>query len=390
MEVARAHARHVALIAALILAPSLHAQAPPRGQPPAPEKGVGASSPPDQPDTRRAEAEQHLRDGTALTSNGQFPQAIPHFLAARDVLAGNFALEFNLALCYVGTRQFPEAIRILSRMRGRRSGVQNLLAQAYIGARQPEAARKAFVEAVAISPKEERLYLQVSEACFDEGLYSLGLEVLTTGLANLPDSASLHFERGIFRVQQDDNQSANADFQTAQTLAPNSQIAAIAAAEQAFIAGRMEDVIRSARAGIRSGYTHYLLLTMLGEALLRNGATPDTPADFQEAQEVLEKAVAEQPGYPSSHIALGRIYLALGRVPDAVAQLEAGRRLDPRNKAVYPPLATAYRRSSQPEKAEEAIAALATLNREDADRTRTAEGGHAGYLSGNPLPAKKP
>ncbi|HEV3198296.1 MAG TPA: tetratricopeptide repeat protein, partial [Bryobacteraceae bacterium] len=154
--------------------------------------------------------------------------------------------------------------------------------------------------------------------------------------------------------------------------------------------GRMQDVIRSARAGIQAGYSHYLLLTMLGEALLRAGATPDTPAEFNDARAALEKAVIIRPGYSSSHIALGRIYLTLGRTADAVAQLEAGRRLDPRNKAVYPPLASAYQRSAQPEKAREALGALAELNREDAARIRAADGGRAGYVAGKPGHENKP
>ncbi len=343
---------------------------------------VGRANPP---------AETELRLGITLTSRGQFQQAIPHFLAARGRVTDSFALEFNLALCYVGTRQFPAAIRILSVIPDSRQAAQvrNLLTQAFVGDRQTEAAWKTFQEAAALAPKSTSLYLLVSQACLDEGLDELGARVLDTGLRNLPDSAQLHFEQGILHSRHDDNELAAREFQRAQTLAPGSEIAYIAAAEQALIAGRIRDVIDSARAGIHAGHTHYLLLTMLGEALLRAGAMPETP-EFQEARSVLEQAVAARPGYSSSHIALGRIYLTLGRTADAVAQLETGRRLDPRNKAAYPPLAAAYQRSGQSDQAKETLAALAGLNREDAARTRSANGGHAGYLSGKPPQDKKP
>jgi tetratricopeptide (TPR) repeat protein len=390
MEVSRPNAWFAtATLAAVLLASAARAQSPSRGQPPNQPERASDPFPQDQPQAGNQQAEQDLRQGIELTSRGQFQQAIPHFLAARGRVVESFPLEFNLALCYVGTRQFPKAIDILSHIRGRRSNVKNLLAQAYIGAHQPDDALKAFEEGVAIAPRDESLYLQVSETCFDEGLYDLGSRVLAVGLENLPDSAPLHFERGVFRVQQDDNEQADQDFEAARKLAPDSQIAYISSAEQAFISGRVEDVIRFARAGIRAGYTHYLLLTMLGEALLRAGATPSTPAEFDEAQQVLERAVAEQPGYSSAHIALGRIYLMRGQLPDALAQLEAGRRLDPHDKAVYPPLAAAYRRSGEPEKANAALAVLEKLNREDENRIRSGEGGHAGYLSGKPLAGKK-
>ncbi len=337
-------------------------------------------------DDGRQQAERDLQSGIALTRRGEFRQAIPLFLGARGRVAEEFALEFNLALCYVGTRQFPLAIRILTGMGGgKRAGdVKNLLAQALVGDHQQEAAFRALQEAAEISPKNERLYVLVSQACLDEGLNDLGLKVLDVGMRNLPDSARLHFQRGLLHSQLDEAEAANREFQLAQKLAPNSDIAYIAGAEQAFQSGQVQDVIRIAREGIRAGCTHYLLLTMLGEALLRAGATPATPAEFHEAQEALEKAVADRPGYSSAHIGLGKIYVALDRIPDALAQLETGRQLDPRNRAAYPPLAAAYRRAGQPAKAREALAALAELNRQEADRIGSAEGGHAGYTGGAP------
>jgi predicted Zn-dependent protease len=324
-----------------------------------------------------------LREGIALTTKGQFEQAIPHFLTARDRGVKSFALEFNLALCYVGVRRFPDAIGILTAISpgARAADVKELLAQAYVGDRQAEPAWKTFQEAAVLAPDRERLYLLVSQACLEEGLTDLAGRVLETALRNLPGSPRLHFERGILFSQQDDNAQAIREFQQAQERSPGSEIAYIAATEQALIEGRMQEAIASARAGIRAGYTHYLLLTMLGETLLRGGAAPAAP-EFAEARAALEQAIAKRPSYPSSHISLGRVYLALGRNGDAIAQLEEGRRLDPRNKAVYPPLAAAYQRSSMPDKAKQALAALAALNREDAARIGAADGGHAGYVKG--------
>jgi len=328
-------------------------------------------------------AENDLREGIALTSKSQFQQAIPHFLAARGHVTNTFALEFNLALCYVGTRRFPDAIDLLTRMSDgqRPADVQNLLTQAYIGNHNPEAAMEAFDRAARLTPRNERLYLLVSQACLDEGLQVVGLHVIDTGLHNLPDSGPLHFQAGLFHAQQDDREAANREFQLAKKLAPNTAVAYIADAEGALLAGDVQKVIGSAREGIGAGFSHYLLLTMLGEGLLRAGAAPDT-AEFAEVQAALEKAVALQPGYSSAHIALGRVYASEGRGADAIAQMELARSLDPRNKAVYPPLAAAYRRSGQPEKAKEALAALARLNSEDAARIRDADGSHAGYVSG--------
>jgi len=326
-------------------------------------------------------AESDLRTGIALTRAGQFQQAVPHFLSARGRVTETFALEFNLALCYVGNREFKQAIQILRQLKSS-AEVNNLLSQALIGDGQQDAALKAFQDAAALTPKNEKLYLLVSEACLDESFHALGIQVLNVGLQNLPESARLHFERGLFRSQMDLRSLANQDFELAQVLSPGSDIAYIAAAQQAFLSGDVQKVIRTARAGISHGHDHYLLLTMLGEALLRAGAIPATPGEFHEAQAALEKAVAEHPAYSSAHIALGRIYLAQQRTDEAVAQLESAKQFDPRNRAVYSALATAYRRAGQPEKAAEALAVLAELNRQEAARIGSASGGHAGYTGG--------
>ena len=329
-----------------------------------------------------------LETGVALTRQGHFAEAIPHFLAARGHAADRetFVLEFNLALCYVGTRQFAPAIDILAHLESGRHAaeVDNLLAQAYIGNHQPEAAQKAFQEAAALAPGDERLFLLVAEACFDEHYYELGERAVEAGLKGLPNSARLLFERGMLRSQLDETDPANRDFELARKLAPDSDIGYIAAAEEALLSGNVQETIRAARAGIAAGHPHYLLLTMLGEALLRGGATPATPNEFAEARSALERAVAARPGYSSAHIALGRVYLAERRLPEAIAQLEAGRQLDPRSRAVYSALAAAYRQAGKPDKAREAIAALAELNREEAARIGSAEGGHSGYSGGRP------
>jgi tetratricopeptide (TPR) repeat protein len=334
------------------------------------------------------QAETDMRTGIALTREGRFQQAVPHFLSARGHVAETFALEFNLALCYVGTREFRQAIQILTRLRGGQpsADVDNLLAQALIGDHQREPALKALQDAAKLTPKNEKLYLLVSEACLDEGFHELGIQVLEIGLGNLSESARLHFERGLFRSQMEERDLANQDFELARRLSPGSDIAYIATAEQAFLSGDVQKVIRTAREGISQGHTQYILLTMLGEALLRAGATPATPNEFHEAQGVLEKAVAERPGYSSAHIALGRIYLAQQRMEEAVAQLESARQLDPRNRAVYSSLATAYRRAGEMEKAREALAVLAELNRQEAARIGSASGGHAGYAGGRDVP----
>jgi tetratricopeptide (TPR) repeat protein len=349
------------------------------------QPGTAAQSAPprDQTDEGSRQAQQELLSGIALTRSGQFSQAIPHFLAARGQVVDSFALEFNLSLCYVGTRQFQQAIGTLIHIHTtgpHAADVKNLLAQAYVGDHQPALALKALDDAGKLSPGDEKLYLLVSEACLDEGLPELGAQVLAIGLRNLPNSPRLLFERGLIRSRLEQTDLAEQDFQLVRKLAPDSDISYIADAQQSLLSGDIPEAIRACRQGIAAGHSHYLLLTMLGEGLLRSGATPATAQDFAEGQAALERAVELRPNYSSARIALARFYLLSGKVDDAILHLEAARQRDPRNRAIYPALADAYRRAGRPDQAKQTLSALSELNQLEIERIRLAGDGHAGYI----------
>src|SRR5258707_6415245 len=104
----RTHRR--VLFVALVLTSS--ACRPARAE--APRAPADAPVEPSAQDTSpQAEAESELQTGIALTRSGHFAEAIPHFRAAQGRVSNEYSAEFNLALCYVGINQFPNAIPIL-------------------------------------------------------------------------------------------------------------------------------------------------------------------------------------------------------------------------------------------------------------------------------------
>ncbi|PYV63699.1 MAG: hypothetical protein DMG95_06200 [Acidobacteria bacterium] len=319
-------------------------------------------------------AERELRQGSALSRQGAFAEAIPHLLAARGRVANEYAASFNLALCYVGSGNSAKAIPVLEELRHNAhddAGVNNLLAQAYVGESQGEKAVEALQRAASFTPTNEKLYMFVADACMGEQDYALGLRIVDLGLKNLPDSALLHYERGMFLSSLDQFDKAKNDFELAQKLAPDSEIAFDAGAQQAMLAGDVSGAIRIARTGISKGHEDFMLLALLGEALLRSGAAPGRP-EFEEARQALEKSINLRLSYSGSQLALGKLHLLEGRTSDAIAHLEVARQLSPDNPAVYSQLATAYRKADDLPKAQDALAILAKLNQEQAEKIRTA------------------
>lgn len=339
-----------------------------------------------------AHAEDELKEGTALTRKGNFTEAIPHLLAAQGKVANEYAAGFNLALCYVGTGAFSKAISVLSDLRRQgheNADVENLLAQAYIGSGQPNEALSSLEKAAAISPQNEKLYLFVADACVQYQNPALALKVVAIGLRNLPESPRLHYERGVLLSQLDEFDRAKKDFALVRKVAAGTEIGYVSAAEESLLDGNVPDAIQNARDGMAKGFQGSILLTILGEALLRSGASPGEP-EFSEAQAALEKAVSEAPNDPSAQLALGRLYLAAGRAPDAIIHLEKVRQLQPERLAVYSNLAKAYRRSGDEKAAQQALATLEKLNLAHAEQIRNAPGdrkmGYGGESAGEETP----
>lgn len=323
---------------------------------------------------QNSQAESELRTGTELTSGGHFAEAIAHLIEAKGHVSNEYAAEFNLALCYVGTAQFQKAISILIELREQGSegaNVENLLAQAYASNGQADQAFEALQRATAFTPRDEKLYLLVADAFLSRQEPAQSLRVIGVGLQHLPESARLHYERGYLRSMLDDFDGAKMDFERTAQLAPRSEIGYLAAAQENLFSGNLAEAIRVARTANAEGKQDYQLLAILGEALIRAGAGPGQ-VEFMEARDALEKSVAARPNYASSQIGLGHVDLLDGRFEAAIEHLEAGRRLSPQNPGVYALLAVAYRKTGRPGQAEEMLTILSQLNQEQAQRIRTA------------------
>jgi len=335
-----------------------------------------------------AQAEQELQKGTDLTKQGLFAQAIPHLLAAQGRVGNDYAAAFNLALCYVATGQPEKAIPVLAQLRAQghdNADVNNLLTQAYIGEGHDEDALKALRRAAAMAPASEKLYMFVADACMSRQNYTFGLKAVDLGLDYLPNSAWLHYERGMFLALMDEFDEGRKDFRLAAKLAPETTPGLVAAAQESMMEGDLSNAIRVAREGINQKQENFILLTLLGRALLQSGAAPGQP-EFAEAKQALEESIAERPGYAQSQLTLGKLYLLENRLAEAIEHLEMARQLNPADPAVYSTLAVAYRRQGDLQKAQSVLAVLAKINQEQAEKIRSAPGdrklsyGQAGAL----------
>jgi predicted Zn-dependent protease len=341
-------------------------------------------NPPAQQNEAQSDAESELETGTQLTRQSRFAEAIPYLLAARGHVSDEYAASFNLALCYVATRQPKLAIPVLEELQRERSStaaVWNLSAQAYIGDSQSEKAFQALQRAAQLTPNDEKLYLYVADACSATKNNDLGLRVADLGLRNIPRSARLHYERAVFLTALDRLDEGKKDFELASELGRDTDIGYLSSAHEALVEGNIAESIRVARQAIAKQKDNYILLALFADALFRSGVYRGSPG-LAEAEHAAEKSIAERPDYAPSRIVLGKLCLMEHRLDDAVAQLESAQKLDPQNPAVYSNLATAYREKGDRRKAREAVEVLARLNQRQVTAIRQA-GTKTGERAGN-------
>jgi predicted Zn-dependent protease len=177
----------------------------------------------------------------------------------------------------------------------------------------------------------------------------------------------------MFLSSLDQFDAARPDFELARKLGAATDIGYLAAAQESLLAGKIEETVRSARQAISGGREDYRLLTVLGEALLRMGVTPDQP-QFTEAESALKKAVSLRPSYSDAQLALGKLELVSHHLDEAISHLEQARTLDPHNAAIYSHLARAYRERGNVQKEQQMLAALTEINREQVEKISSAPG----------------
>jgi len=304
--------------------------------------------------------------GLALARHELYERAIPYFQAVSVAYPDSYDAAFNLAVCHVLTKQFPQAIAVLNGIanRGHKTAeLDNLLAEAFEGNQQVQEAINALREATQLAPKDENNYVDLAALCTNYDAYDLGLQIIEVGLHYYPESDRLIFQRGVMEAMMDRFELAEKDFQLASRLAPDKNLTYAALGVSYMQTGHLQEAIQSLRQRTKEKPNDPILLYLLGDALIRSGANPGDPA-FAEAQAVLEKSVKLNSQLAASQGDLARLYLKENRLDDARDHLERARAIDPKDKTAYAQLAVVYRRTGKPELASAMLKTLSRLNEE--------------------------
>jgi tetratricopeptide (TPR) repeat protein len=244
------------------------------------------------------------------------------------------------------------------------AGTLELAASAYEDAGATDKAVASLRQAILVEPKDVQLYLDFSSLCVTHQSFQVGIDVVSDGITQVPDSAQLHFARGVLYVQIADYDKAESDLQKAYELDPNESLTAAA---QGLLAVQQNDLNRAladVQQKLKRKPNDPLLLYLQADVLAQKGAEPGS-AEFQTALQSARKAVALRPSLGPAHAVLAKLYVDAGQNKLAVEQCRKAIEIDPKDQTSLYRLIQALRKIGETTEIPGLLKQLTLLRQQD-------------------------
>ncbi len=211
-------------------------------------------------------------------------------------------------------------------------------------------------QAIQFAPKSAENYLYFAEISFAHGSYQVGIDLLNTGLQQLPNNPRLLLARGVLRAQLDHMDAALTDFEAAHRLDPKLSLAEDA---MGVLFSQKHDM-SAARAVFREklkGQPNDALLQYLYAESLSEGAAEDSKS-LAEAIAAAKRSVELEPSYQSARDLLCVLLLRHGDLKEVVEQADEALKRDPYDEAALYQELQAERRLKETDKLPDLVARL--------------------------------
>ena len=266
---------------------------------------------------------------------------------------GDPAAHHNLAVCRLEAGQPKEAAAAAGAglaLSPADPELLSLFGAASAAAGQLEPAIAALRKATQVAPADERHYVDLAALCLEHDAFDLALDVVNSGLANIPGSARLYTMRGAIRAERSEVDEAMRDFEHASALSPDELYGSVGLSLVLRQADRLPEAIALLRQKLARRPRDATLNYLLADALLRTDPGLASP-ESAEARAALQRALQARPDFAKAHATLGKLQLRAGEVARAVDELRVAVRLDPSDRLALNQLVLAYRRLGREEDA---------------------------------------
>ena len=272
------------------------------------------------------------RQGAELAPWAQFDLSLAHLLAGRYEEAADQVQHFISALPSTPS----ESDQIVPWW--------SLAGIAYARLGQGDRAVDAFDRAAALAPDREEYWLNLTRELMELSRYREAISAVQEGLAASPESYALHLRLGAADLSAGRYEEAETVFRNLVEAGDPLPTSYIGLAQVLLRMGRAEEAASELSAAQRKLGAIFLISYFRGLSLNRAGKRDEAVPAFQEA-------IRLNPNSPEAHLELGKTELAVGRVNDAIVELQHARHLSPGNLQAQRLLSQAYRRAGDAKRA---------------------------------------
>lgn len=301
--------------------------------------------------------------GTCLASLKRPDDAVMAFRSALALDPSKREARYNLALSLWDAHRGDEALEALQPLVEQvpiSSDALALSAEILEAKDDTSQAVELLRKALLADPTNVDAYLQFATLSFDHASPKVGIEILNTGITQLPNEPRLYLVRGILLTQLGEFTKAADDFEFASRLNPKADLLNVAKGLVRSQQHNTVDALRQFREAVKAhpnqAYAHYLL----AEALYGAGILPENP-EYKEEIAAAEKAVKLDPRLVAGRDLLSSIYLQNDEADLAIGQCRAALAIDPNDQGALYHLIVALRKTGKKDELPELLKRFAAL-----------------------------
>jgi tetratricopeptide (TPR) repeat protein len=240
-----------------------------------------------------------------------------------------------------------------------------LAATAYEDSKDTPQAVASLRQAILLDPHNANLYVDFANISSAHDSFQVGIDVVSDGIAQLPQAAPLYLARGVLYVQLAEYDKAEADFEKAHELDP---LQSLSSAAQGMLAAQENDLDRAlatVQAKLAQRPKDPILLYLRADFLSQKGVGPGTP-EFELAMRSAQQAVALQPTLSGVRTVLAKLYLQAGSYSKAVEQSRKALERYPKDQTALYHLIQGLRKTGDKREIPDLLKRLAILRKQAA------------------------
>ena len=202
-------------------------------------------------------------------------------------------------------------------------------------------------QAIVASPRKVKYYVDFAALSYKHESFQVGVEMIDSGLTQLPRAAPLYIARGILYIQMGQLEKGQADFEAANRLDPGQASAAVAEGLAQMQSSNLGQALKTVETELKAHPSDAFLHYLKAEIISQGGPAVGSP-EFNDALKAASRAVQLQPDFPLARNVLGNLYLQSGQNEKAIEECRMVLRENPSDQIAVYHLLLALRKINDP------------------------------------------